>query len=149
MPDVEATTVIAGYAAIVATGGLAWQVYSWQHRRGVHVDVKVRYGIAAPIAEAVHMISIEACNRGEHVVRVDGIGLDLQDGSGSTYQQVQKFNFATLPGSIKPFDAANSFIAVAEAEQAGFDIYEPVTAWVRLATGETIKSAPTRLRSRD
>ena len=149
METVEATTFIAGYAAIVATGGLAWQVYAWQHRRKAHVDVQVRYGIAVPLADAVHMISIEARNRSEHVVRVNGVGLDLQGDDQGSYQQVRKLDFATLPGPIESFDAATAFITVTEAERAGFNVCEPITAWVRLATGETIKSAPTRLRSRD
>lgn len=145
---VEATTIIAGYAAIVATSGLAWQVYAWQHRRIAHVDVQVRYGIAVPLAELVRMISIEASNRGKHVVRVNGVGLDLQGDSGGSYQQVRMLDFAALPGSIESFDAATAFITVTEAERAGFDVFKPITAWVRLATGETMKSAPTRLRSR-
>lgn len=148
MGRMDATPIIAGYAAIVATGGLAWQIYAWQHRRRAHVDVQVRYGIAAPVAEAVHMISIEARNRGEHVIRVNSVGLDLQDGSGNTYQRLP-VNFATLPGLIEPFDSATAFIPVAEAEQAGFDVFEPITGWVTLATGELIRSSPTRLRSRD
>jgi hypothetical protein len=145
----DATPLIAGFAAVVATGGLAWQVYAWRHRRQVHVDIQVRYGIVVPLNEAVHIISIEARNRGEHVVRVTSVGLDLQDGSGSTFQQLQRFNFATLPGTIEPFDSATAFIEVSEAEAAGIDVYEPITARVWLATGEVVKSPPTPIRSRD
>lgn len=110
-----AAIIVAGYAAIVATASVVWQVYSWRHRRRSHVGVTVRYALAAPTDKTLHLIAIEATNRSEHTVRVAAAGLDLQDGGGA-FQQVRPVEFATLPGRIEPFDSGTAYVPVIDAE---------------------------------
>jgi len=37
---VSATTIVAIYAAVIATAGLAWQIYQWWHRKQPRVEVR-------------------------------------------------------------------------------------------------------------
>jgi hypothetical protein len=147
---VDTAAIIAGYAAVVATGSLGWQVYQWRHRRRSHVEVRVRWGLVAAEPNTVHAIIVTAVNRSEHRVRLTGFGLYLQDGSGDHFQQWRPFyGLPTLHGHIEPHDSEAGFLSPTDIETAGIDPHEPVTAWVQLATGETVNSSPTRLRTSD
>jgi hypothetical protein len=141
-------TIIAAYAAIVATAALIWQVYSWWHRRAAHLEVTVRIAVMMPPEGILHVVSIAAINRSEYRVRVRAFGLDFQDGRAATFQQYAPVEGATLPGEIEHHDSAEGFIHVANVQKAGIDLYEPITAWVRLATGDVVRSKATRLRER-
>jgi len=37
---VNATTIVAIYAEVIATTGLAWQIYQWWHRKQPRVEVR-------------------------------------------------------------------------------------------------------------
>jgi hypothetical protein len=138
--------LVAGYAAVVATASLAWQIYAWRHRHRSRVDVSVRLAIGAPSANAtVHAISVTATNRSEHPVRVVGVGLDLNRPDGWQFHQAAPIYGATLPGVVQPHDAGEAMIDRGAAEQEDLDLGEPAIAWIRLATGETVNSEPTQL----
>lgn len=142
-----ATTAIAIYAAVLSTAGLAWQVFSWAHRRRSHVTVQAR--IAFVGYDALQVISIEATNTSDHPVRVTSAGLMLQDGSGRQFVILRQPDGATLPGVVQPHDSATTWIAQADAEsEGGFDVFAPVTAWVNLATGQAVTSKPRPLMTR-
>ena len=139
----DATAIIAIYAAAIATAGLLWQIYAWWHRTKSHVTVDARIGLTVP--QAVEIITITVKNRSEHPVRVEGAGIDLQDRSGAAIHLVQPVPGATLPGAIAPHDSGQTWMERDEAEQRGINVLAPVTVWVRLATGEVVKSKPSPL----
>jgi hypothetical protein len=145
-----ATAVIAIYAALVASASLAWQVYTWWYRRQSRIEVDVRMAVAAPaVAVTLEALSVTATNRSEHVVRITGVGVDLQDDREMQFHQVVPMHGATLPGPIQPHDSGSALLMREDVEREGLDIYKPITAWVRLATGEMVKSSPTTVRRRD
>ena len=140
---------LAVYAAIVATASVGWQIYSWWHRRRSHVAVEIRYAVASPPEGDLPVVTIGAINHSEHPVRVTGLGLDFQDRHDEQFHQWRPLDIATIPGIVEPHDSGEGFARIGDVESAGIDVYEPVTAWVRLSTGEVLRSASTRLRSRN
>lgn len=139
--------MIAGYAAVVSTAALGWQVYSWRHKRQSHVDVDARLALAfLPDSDSPEkVVAVSVANRSDHPVRVTGAGLDLQDGSGYQLHHVGQFPGSTLPGMVEPYDSASAFLPLEQIEAEGIDFSRPVIAWARLATGETRKSRPRSL----
>jgi hypothetical protein len=65
------------------------------------------------------------------------------------FQQVRPPFGSELPGVIQPHDAGSAVILREDLDREGIDVYEPITAWVRLATGELVKSTPTQVLTRD
>jgi hypothetical protein len=138
--------VVAAYAAVVATASLAWQIYAWRHRQKSRVVVSIRLAIASPApGVSVHALSITATNNSEHAVRVTGVGLDLNRQDGWQLHQAMPLYGADLPGVIQPHDAGVAMVDREGAEGQGLNLSEPVVAWVRLATGETVNSEPTQV----
>lgn len=142
------TAFVAAYAALVASASLLWQIYTWHHRHRSHVQVQVRFAIAVPEVATIEAVSVTATNRSEHAVRISEVGLLLQGTSDERFHQWRQLPGATIPGVIDPHDAGTAFLLHDDVRKTGVDIYEPVTAWVRLSTGEFVKSPPTRLRTR-
>src|SRR5271170_3939473 len=78
-----ATTTVAIYGAVVATGGLGWQVWAHVQRRRTRVQLSVRHRIepySNPDCER-HFINVAATNVGEtpeYVVAIGfaGVGAD-------------------------------------------------------------------------
>lgn len=142
--------VVAGYAAVVSTTSLAWQVISWHLARKNRVTVQVRFGMLDYPTGLIDAVLVKVINRSDHTVRVTGVGLDLQDGSGRTVPQVRIPEGAEIPGAVASHDSGSThFVAEALAKEAGFDIYGKFVAFANLATGETVKSKPTTIRTRD
>ena len=138
--------VIAIYAAVVATGSLVWQIFTWRHKQRSRVEVSVRIAIAAPAPGVTQQaISITAANRSEHAVRVTSVGLDLNRDDGWQFHQAVPILGASLPGIVQPHDAGVGMIDRENAEEEGLDLFQPVVAWIRLSTGEICRSNPTRI----
>lgn len=138
---------IAGYAAVVATGALGWQVWDKYQARRPQVEVKISYSILAyPTGGAGEAAHIEARNRGDLPVRVTSAGFKLQDGSGNVLALLQPQPAATLPGVIGPHDSGFTYLL--KEELGPLDPFRPLVGWVSLSTGERIHSKPTRLLSR-
>jgi hypothetical protein len=138
--------IIAVYAALVATGSLCWQIYTWRHRRQNRVEVSVRLAVASSASgQTIQALLVSATNRSEHPLRVSGVGLDLHRDDNYQFHQVKSLYGATLPGVVDPNDAGTALIMRDEAEAEGLDISKPVKAWVRLATGELVYSEPTQI----
>ncbi len=138
--------MIAGYAAVVSSAALGWQVYSWRHQHRSHVDVEARFALAVlPGSDSpAKVVAIGVANRSDHAVRVTGAGLDLQDGSATSCIISGSF-LGRPPGTVAPRDSASAYLPLDQVEAEGINITEPVTAWARLATGELVKSTPTPL----
>lgn len=145
----DLTAIVAVYAALVATAGLGWQIYSWHDRRSQKIEVSVQYAmIGMTDGSTVDAVAIVATNRSEHNVRVSGVGLDLQDGSGREMHVVHPVPGSDLPGTVGSRDSGQMLILESEVTDAGIDIYDPVTGWVRLSTGEKVRSKASPLMSR-
>jgi hypothetical protein len=142
--------IVAGYAAVVSTASLAWQVWSWHLARRNRVEVKVEAALLGlDDGEMVDAVSVEVVNRSDHAVRVTGVGLDLQDGSGHQMHQMHVPPGATLPGTVASRDSGSTFFLAEDIKQeAEIDIYGPIAGCVHLSTGETVKSKPKVTRTR-
>jgi len=138
--------IVAVYAAVISTAALAWQVASWRLSRKDRVDVTVRF-VVIGTSPVTHGVAVTAVNVSDHDVRVEAVGLYLQDGSGGAYQQFRQPPIADLPGVISSHDSGATYFDLADVEEAGIDVFKPLTAWVRLSTGKTIESKATTLRS--
>lgn len=145
---VPAIAFISFWITVVSTAALGWQVYLWRDRRRSHVSVDVRFALAMlPGSEnSAEVVAIGVANRSDHTVRVSGAGLDLQAGSDYQLHSFGQFPGASIPGAVASHDSGSAFLPLDQVEAEGIDITEPVTAWARLATGELVKSDPTRLR---
>jgi len=142
--------IVAGYAAVVSTGSLGWQVYSWRLARKNRVEVTVSAALLGMTdGDMIDAVSITVVNRSDHTVRVTGAGVELQDRSGRQVHQVREFPGATLPGAVASHDSGSTYFLADELKEAGIDIYGPITAWIRLATGEIVRSQPKVTRTRD
>lgn len=141
--------IVAGYAAVVSSASLAWQVWSWHLARKNRVEVVIRFAFLALTSGVVDAVSVKVINRSDHTVRVTGAGLDLQDDSGNQLHQKQVVEGADLPGAVASHDSGSTFFLVDAIEQeAGIDTYAPIVGFAHLATGETVKSKPTTIRTR-
>lgn len=97
-------------------------------------------GDRGPGGGSVSAVSVKATNQSDHPVRVTGIGIDLQDGSCNSMHLATPNVGSSIPGVVQPHDSGDTWIAQAEVEKGGLNVYEPVRAWVRLATGEVVHS---------
>jgi len=150
------TTLVALYAAIVATGGLCWQVYTYRRSErtrvdesATKVDVDVRMGIAAT-DPPVEVITVRVINRSRHTVKLTGVSFRHQDKPG--YELVS-FAFAFsrgLPQLIASQDAGEVILDSARLRsgEESLDVYRPVVALAKLSTGEVFESPPVLLLRR-
>ena len=145
--QVSLTTIVAVYAALVATGGLIWQIYVWLQSRKPQVAVEVSLGLPAS-PEPEWWIMVKVINRGDYPVNVSSVGFDLQDGSGRSLVLMQQPPPANIPGHIAAHDQGFTYIPISSHNVELLDLYRPLIGWASLATGEQIKSTPKTLRSR-
>jgi hypothetical protein len=143
------TTAIAIYAAVVATAGVAWQVYTWLRLHGTRVRVTVSNAFLTFPDHLPQVAMITVRNLGGHPIRVTSAGFDFQDGSGRTVVLTQPPPGASLPGIVQPRDSAETWVEEQHFTSSGIDVFRPLVAWARLATGETFKSKPTTLMRHD
>ena len=153
-----AALVIAGYAAVVATVSLTWQIYSRRRSRRPDVEVTLRSALfPAPvrsdggggaISELVWHVELRVANRGDKEVYVDGGGLELQDRSGRTFVKGRLEQPDTIPGTARPHHSLNLYFRNDALEENGIDVYRKLVGFANLATGETVRSKRTRVRVR-
>jgi len=147
------TTVIALYAAIVATGGFCWQVYSYlrseqarQAESATKIDVDVRMGMAAT-EPPLEIITVKVINHSRHAVKLTGVSFWHQDKPG--YELVS-FAFAFsrgLPQTIEPHDAGEVMFNSSQLRSGedSLDVYGPVIALAKLSTGDVFESPSIQL----
>jgi hypothetical protein len=138
---VDATDLIAGYAAVVSTVAVGWQIQKERRARRPQVEVKVSYALLGyPDRDPAEAAEITARNRGDLPVRVNSAGFNLQDGSGNALVITWQPPGATLPGVIGPRDAGFTYLR--REELGPLDPFRPLVGWVSLSTGERIHSRP-------
>ena len=143
------TTAIAIYAAILSTGGLGWQVYTWIRAHGTRVRVEVTNAFLPFTDHVSYVAMITVTNLGEHAIRVTSAGFDFQDSSGRTVVLANAPPGSSLPGVVQPHDSGMTWLEETQFASGGIDVYRPLVAWAKLATGETFKSRPTTLMTCD
>lgn len=143
------TAAIAGYAAVVSTGSLGWQIYTFRQQHRDRVTVNPSFALVGMTdGSTLEVVAIGVTNRSAHPIRVTGVGVDAQDGSDRQVHQLQEFPGAELPGTVAPNDSGSTYMVLGELEASGFDIYRPVTAWAQLSTGAQVSSKAKTLRVR-
>lgn len=79
---VNATDYIAIYAAVVATGGLGWEIRKARQARRPQIEVVVSFAVLGYLrGEPTNSAHIEVRNRGDIPVRVTSVGFKVQDHS--------------------------------------------------------------------
>jgi hypothetical protein len=139
---------IAVYGAVVATFALGWQAYAWHRDRATNVEVKLGNALLTFGTDVREAALVTVVNRSRHAIRVDSLGLELQDGSGRTAFQPYAVPGATIPGTVPALDSGGTWWGFDELVEAGFDPYRPIVARVTLSTGERVRSKSTALRSK-
>ncbi len=130
---------IAIYAAAVATFMAGLRVFEWRHAHRAHVRVELRAGLLTMTdGTAPEAIFLKVHNTGDHPVRVDSVGLNLQDGSGRTAQHLQVMPGASVPGVVPPRDSGSTYYEVSKLD--GIDPHRPLTGFATLSTGEHVTS---------
>lgn len=137
--------VVTAYAALVATAALGWQVWTWRQQRRP-VQVRVSLACVGYPEGPVWTVEVEAVNRSDHAVNVRSAGLVMQDGSRREWVIARPLDISKLPGAVEPHDAAGAFVR-AESLREHFDLYRPVVGWMRLASGDVVRSEAVTLMS--
>jgi hypothetical protein len=139
----DAGDLIAGYAALVGTGALVWEVVRWRGDRKVRLKVQLR---STPPNEKDWVLLIEVINLSAFPVRVTSIRI-RQDKAGP--QQNGRTSIGArgpdLPGEIPARDARTLELTSGELTTVMLDPLAPLAVEVTLATGETVVEGPHRL----
>jgi hypothetical protein len=94
----DGTGWIAMYGAVVATGGVAWQVASWQLSRRTRIAVVVDYVPEIPT------VSMRIYNRSAHDVRIHTINLLWECEGRRAIRMLLNRTAPVLPGDIPEDD---------------------------------------------
>lgn len=140
------TLVLAVYAAVTATAGIGWQVFTWHRSHGTRLTVSLTQAIAAPNGD--YYIGVVVTNKSEHLVNIIGAGFNLQDGSGRTLPIIEPTPMCSIPGKVAARDSGSAFLLGDAAASVGLDAYHPMVGWVDTGAHGRIKSRPQTLRTR-
>ncbi len=139
----DAGDLIAGYAALVGTGALVWEVVRWRGDRKVRLKVQLR---STPPNEKGWVLWIEVINVSAFPIRVTSVRI-RQDKVGP--QQEGQMSMAAkgndLPGEVPARDARTVEVLSDGISAALLDTSAPLTVAVTVATGETVVEGPHRL----
>jgi hypothetical protein len=133
---------------MTGVAGLGWQVYTWLQDRRSRVTVSVCGAVVAYTSDPDHVVSIRVVNDHDHAIRVASIGFDMQNHLSQQVVIIRQMPATSLPGVVSAHDSGEGWMLQTDFEKAGLDIYTPVVAWARLATGEKVRSPLTQIMSR-
>jgi hypothetical protein len=139
------TIFIAIYAALISTAVLGWNVYSWVQSRRTRLSVNISNAIMGEPLGTLHVLAVQATNRGDHSARVTSFGLEANDDSGRQLVFVNPVNGSTLPGPIAPHDSGTGYQPIDTINPAEVDLRKPVVAFVQTADNGRYRSKPARL----
>lgn len=110
--------MFAVVGALATVAAPAWSICTFVHRNATRLSVEVRFGFLT-------------MTNGEL----------LEGGRSSPSAR----SGATIPGEISPHHSGETYIRVDEVSpDADLDLTAPLTGWVALATGDKVRSTPTR-----
>jgi hypothetical protein len=138
----DAGDLIAGYAALVGTGALVWEVVRWRGDRKVRLKVQL---FSTPPNEKGWVLLIQVINLSAFPVRVTNIRI-RQDKVGPQ-QDGRTIGVMGngLPGEIPARDARTLELTSEELPTVMLDPVAPLAVEVTVATGETVVAGPHRL----
>jgi hypothetical protein len=132
---------IAIYGAVLATLGIAWEIFKWWREQ--RTDVKVELSLA--ISPQGPLVMVAAYNRSSHTIRVPEVGMLHQDREG--YKGAfTRLDLGDLPMTIPPHDSDRVAVDENALRKAGFDPYRSAVGYVRTSTDRTFRSKSTTLR---
>jgi hypothetical protein len=148
LDDVDTAVWLALAAALLAAASLGWQLGgALARRRRDRVDVDVRLGLPVYSQGGGRWaIFIEVTNGSEHPIR--WIAATLELGDGRILYLMDHPPGGDLPAVVQPHDSHHTWVDCVEVERQGVDLRRPVTATVKMATGEVSRSRPRRLLGR-
>jgi hypothetical protein len=129
------TNIIAGYAALVSTGGVVWEVLRFRQERRLRVEVILDPILLAGEESIGWGARIQVRNRSDHPVRVTMVSLDQDGKKPSIWKPVP----ATIPGTVEAHDAGSVSLHVDELAAMDLDPSRPIIPWATLSTGEPLE----------
>ncbi len=138
------TLVVALIGLVLAILSLFWQIVSWLLGFVTRVKVKLAFGVVGG-PQPFTAVVVTAINKSAHPIRVAGVYVYRQDGSGERYALVPR-DWEKLPGVVQPRDAENGHFDYDKLREDGVDFTRPLVASVMLATEKEFRSSPVILR---
>jgi hypothetical protein len=129
------TDIIAGYAALVSTGGVVWEVLRFRQERRLRVEVILDPVLLAGDESISWGARIQVRNRSDYPVRVTMVSLH-QDGKKPS---IWKPPPATIPGTVEAHDAGSVSLYVDELAEMDLDPSRPIVPRATLSTGEPLE----------
>jgi hypothetical protein len=140
---VDAGEVVAIYAAIVATGGLGWQAYTWRYVRRSRIEVsarKVPPNVVLPASRPCAHVTV--VNQSEFALTWDAVWFD-QDKARFVPDPAQDFPMGdNLPVRLEGRHSDFTVVDLSRAVQSGIDLTEPLVAVVGLSSRDEFRSKP-------
>ena len=138
MPD-PITLAIAVYGAVASTLAIAWQVYAWRHERQTRVTVRASMGMTLG-DQVVDAVIVEIVNRSDHVVKVNAVEFELQDGSDRRLALTSFPREAPIPHEIGPRDSYQTWCRPDDLTSNGFRLDRSLVVRIRLGDNTVIRS---------
>jgi hypothetical protein len=138
--------LLAGYAALVGTAGLLWQVatHITATRTRLELSVASTWSFDVPPTEGGQMVSIVVVNHSRHDVQMPGV--DLYQPSIKRGWPVTETDLVDQPIRVLPARSSHG-LRVRLSRFAGIEGESPVIATAVTATGEHFRSRPAVLAS--
>lgn len=139
----DAGDLIAIYAALVATGSVAWQAWTWWHSRTPRVEVRIRTAILGGAGGTTEeVVMLEAINRSEFRVNVKTVAFVYENEAGEEFAYIllHQLPGSTLPGAIEPHDSGSTWGRIEQMKAKGVPIGTSLRGLVSLATGDEFRS---------
>jgi hypothetical protein len=131
---------IAGYAAVVGTAALGWEVWKATRPRRPEVNVDLKVAWSDGKAHRVCMLVVR--NRGDHRIRVEKVAVRMHGKQVIEVLLTEGLVIdATIPGPVEPSDAGIVFFDPDDLREAGIDLRRPVDGYVQLSTQEGFYSS--------
>lgn len=141
-----ATAIVAGYAAIVASTALTFQIFAWARGWRTRVDVRVSHGsiVQAGAVTRTDLILFRLVNHSSHPITLTLLGFAPTSRRDQSLWIPRLPDGQPLPLKIGPRDSANAWIDAA-ALRAHRNLTQPIRAEVSTSDGRTFRSKPTHL----
>ena len=138
--------LLAGYAALVGTAGLIWQIAAniSASRTRLELSLASTWSFDVPPSEDEHMVSIVVINHSRHDVQMPGV--DLYQPSIKRGWPVTEKDLLDEPIRVLPARSSHG-LRVHLGRFVGIERGSPVIATAVTATGERFRSEPTVLAS--
>jgi hypothetical protein len=146
--ELTPTDIIAGYAAVVATAALGWEIRKEIRSRRLKVEVKVTGEFWSLEDEPALVARVEVRNHSDRPIRVASVGIGFKGSRVKAVSMAEPKPGMTLPGVVAPHDSGFVRFPKDKLESFRVDTYEPLAGWAMLSTGERFEAEPVTLWKR-